>query len=224
MAQTTVNCLPVYVVIDTSGSMIKFEDQLNESIVSIYEELIGNPRISDFAQVSIISFATEPSVILQMTELQKLTALPRVACDGVTMLDKALRLIRAQIEEDVPALKTAGHQVLRPAVFLLTDGMPSDDQGYASTAWEADYAQLTDSGYPYHPNVVPFGYGQATPEFLAQVATIRGAAFLAKDGPGSALQQVIPALLNTLVKSAANKGLTLPNEVDGFTRITDEYI
>lgn len=224
MTDTTVNCLPVYVLIDVSSSMKKFEDQLNESIVSIYEELIDNPRISDFAQVSIVTFATEPDIILPMTELHNLTALPRATCYGLTMLDKALRLLRAQIDTDVDALKASGRKVLRPVIFLLTDGFPSDDKGNASTAWESDYDQLTDPGYQYHPNIVPFGYGQATWDFLRKVATIPEAAFLAEQGTGSALQKVIPALLNTLVKSAAVKGLALPRDVDGFIRITDEYM
>lgn len=224
MPPTTVNCLPVYVLIDKSSSMKQFENQLNESIVSIYEELIGNPRISDFAQVSIVTFDTEPKVILPMTELHSLTALPRATCSGATMLDKALRLLRTQIDEDVPVLKASGRKVLRPVVFLLTDGMPSDQYGRASDDWKSDFDELTDAEYLYHPNIVPFGYGQATRGFLTTVATIPGAAFLAQDGTSGALEKVIPALLNTLVKSAASKGLALPTEVDGFIRVTDEYM
>jgi uncharacterized protein YegL len=220
-----VNCLPVYVIIDTSKSMTPFESMLNEGIESLYDELITSPRISDFAHVSIISFNTDAEVVLQMMDLQSLNALPQVICAGVTNLGKALALLRQRIDEDVPYLKSSGRQVLRPVAFLLTDGLPTDALGHLSEEWRAEYAALVDKSYSRHPNVVPFGYGQATPNFLKDIATIPDAAFLAKDdGTDSALRKVIPALLNTLLASAKDNALTLPATVDGFIRVSEEIL
>jgi hypothetical protein len=79
--------------------------------------------------------------------------------------------------------------------------------------------------YPNHPNVVPFGYGQASPQFLSDVATLPDGAFLAKDGgTGGALKKVIPALLNTLIASASDNALSVPTEVDGYTRVSSGII
>lgn len=223
--ETKVNCLPVYIVIDTSQSMSAFEDVLNDTIESLYDDLITSPRISEFAHVSILSYNTDAEVVLQMTDLQSMDALPQLQCGGVTNFVKALRLLRERIEEDVPQLNEAGREVLRPVAFLLTDGQPTDEIGRLSENWKPDYAALVDRSYRRHPNVVPFGYGNATADILSEVSTIPGAAFLAKEGgTADALRKIIPALLNTLVASARDNELRLPTEVDGFIRVSPEIV
>jgi uncharacterized protein YegL len=223
--ETRVNCLPVYIMIDTSHSMTPFEDVLNETIESLYDELITSPRISEFAFVSILSYNTDAEVVLQMTDLQSMDSLPELECGGVTNFVKALQLLRAQIEQDIPRLSEAGREVLRPVAFLLTDGQPTDDQGRLSDNWKPEYTALVDKSYRRHPNMVPFGYGSATAADLNDVSTIPGAAFLAKGGQtGDALRKIIPALLNTLVASAKDHELRLPTEVDGFIRVSPEIV
>jgi uncharacterized protein YegL len=223
--ETRVNCLPVYILIDTSQSMTPFEDVLNETIETLYDELITSPRISEFAYMSILSYNTDAEVVLRMSDLQSMTALPELQCGGVTNFLKALRLLRQRIEEDVPYLSSSGREVLRPVAFLLTDGYPTDEKGNLSDNWKSDFESLVDKSYRRHPNVVPFGYGTAPATILKEVSTIPGAAFLAKDGGTSeALRKIIPALLNTLVASARDHALRLPSEVEGFIRISDEFV
>lgn len=222
---TKVNCLPVYIVIDTSSSMKQFEEVLNQTIESLYDELITSPRISEFAFVSILSFNTDANVVLRMTDLQSMDALPEVECGGVTNFLNALQLLRQLIEDDIPRISEAGRHVLRPVAFLLTDGQPTDENGRLSDNWRPEYVALVDKSYRRHPNVVPFGYGAATAAILNDVSTIPGAAFLAKDGgTGDALKKIIPTLLNTLVASARDNELRLPAEVDGFIRVSPEIV
>jgi uncharacterized protein YegL len=223
--QSKVNCLPVYIVIDTSQSMTPLEDLLNQSIEHLYDELITRPSICDFAHVSILSYNTDAEVIMNMTDLQSMTALPQVECGGVTNFVKVIHLLRSCIDRDVPALTGSGREVLRPVAFVLTDGVPTDEHGHPSDAWKSDFQQLIDPSWRRHPNVVPFGYGGATAEALRSIATIPEAAFLADNGgTGDALTKVIPALLNTLVSSARERELRLPAQVDGFIRVPPEGI
>jgi uncharacterized protein YegL len=223
--EARVNCLPVYIMIDTSHSMTPFEDLLNESIESLYDQLITSPRISEFAFVSILSYNTDAEVVLQMTDLHSLDALPQLECGGVTNFVKALQLLRTRIEEDIQRLNNGGRLVLRPVAFVLTDGQPTDDEGLPSDNWRPEYASLVDKSYRRHPNIVPFGYGTATAADLTAISTIPGAAFLAKNGQTSdALTKIIPALLNTLVASAKDNELRLPAEVDGFIRVSPEIV
>jgi uncharacterized protein YegL len=223
--RTKVNCLPVYIVIDTSYSMSPYEDVLNQTIETLYDTLITSPRIADFAHISILSYNTEAEVVLQMTDLQTMDVLPQLGCGGVTDFVKALRLLRQRIEEDVTLLSNAGRDVLRPVAFLLTDGQPTDDKGHPSDNWKGEYDALVNKSYARHPHVVPFGYGTATADMLIGISTIPGAAFLAKDGgTAEALRRIIPALLNTLVASARDNELRLPTEVDGFIRVSPEIV
>lgn len=223
--ETKVKCLPVYIMIDTSGSMTPFADVLNETIETLHDQLITSPRICEFAHVSILSYNTDAEVLLKMTDLQELEALPEVECGGATNFAKALRLLRSRIDEDVPQLNDAGREVLRPVAFLFTDGQPTDEQGVPTDNWKRDYAALVDKSYRRHPNIVPFGYGAATAEILNELSTIPGAAYLAKErGPADALRNIIPALMNTLVASARDNELRLPADVDGFIRVSPEII
>jgi uncharacterized protein YegL len=223
--QNKVNCLPIYIVIDTSYSMSPFEQLLNESIENLYDVLITSPRISDFAEVSILTYDADARVIMDMTSIQAMNALPDVQCGGVTNFSKALHLLRSRIDADVTALNSAGREVLRPVAFVLTDGVPTDEKGHPSDSWTVDFRNLTDPSWRRHPNVVPFGYGGAQPDDMLKMATIPGAAFIAeKGGTSEALQKVIPALLNTLVASARERELRLPAEVDGFIRVSPEVV
>lgn len=223
--QTRVNCLPVYILIDTSHSMRPAQGTLNETVEYLYDELIMSPRISDFAHVSIITFNTDAHVILNMTDIQQVTALPQMECSGVTNFSRVFQVLRQRIDQDVPMLNAAGREVLRPVAFLLTDGQPTDENGQRTQSWRAEYERLTDKGWRRRPNVVPFGFGDATPDVLQDLATINGMAFLAKDSSNSeSLRKIFAMLLNTLVASAQENELRLPTEVDGFIRVSDDII
>jgi len=222
---TQVKCLPVYILVDTSHSMSQYEDVLNQTIESLYDELIISPRISEFAHVSIISYNTSAEVVLDMTDLQAMDALPQLGCGGVTNFTAAIRLLRQRIEEDVPRLSESGRQVLRPVAFLLTDGQPTDDQGYPSDGWKPEFASLVDTSYRRHPHMVPFGYGQATAAVITQLSTIPGAAFLAQDtSTGDALKNIMTALLSSLVASARENALRLPTQVEGFIQVSPDVV
>jgi uncharacterized protein YegL len=222
---TKVKCLPVYILVDTSQSMSQYEDVLNETIESLYDELIISPRISEFAHVSIISYNTDAEVVLDMTDLQAMDALPQLGCGGVTNFTAAIRLLRERIEEDVPRLNDSGREVLRPVAFLLTDGQPTNDQGYPSDSWIPEFASLVDKSYRRHPNMVPFGYGLATAAVVTQLSTIPGAAFLAKDtSTADALKNIMTALLNSLVASARENALRLPTQVEGFIQVSPDVV
>jgi len=224
-SQTRVNCLPTYILIDTSSSMKKVEDSLNDTIEYLYDELITSPRISDFAHVSLITFNTDARVVLEMTDIQSIDRLPRLECQGVTNFTRAFQVLRDCIDRDVSQLTTAGREVLRPVAFVLTDGQPTDSDGHLSDDWLAEYGRLVDSGWRRHPHVVPFGFGDATAEVLRTMATIDGFAFLARDsGNSEALQRIFGTLLNTLVASAQHNALQLPTSVEGFIRVSEDII
>lgn len=223
--RTKVNCLPTYILIDTSSSMKAVEATLNETLEYLYDELIMNPRICDFAYVSIISFNTDAHVVLEMTDIQHINALPQLECHGVTNFTRAFQVLRDQIERDVPALHDAGREVLRPVAFVLTDGMPTNSSGHITQEWRIEYDQLVDKAWRRHPNVVPFGFGGVTADVLKDMSTINGMAFLAEaSGNSESLKKIFATLLNTLVASAKHNELQLPTQVDGFIRVSQDVI
>lgn len=215
--QTQVKCLPTYILIDTSYSMTVAQETLNETVEMLCSELILAPNISDFAHVSMISFNTDAHVVLGITDIQALQSFPVLECGGVTNFAAAFELVRSRIDHDVNMLRGQGRKVLRPVVFLLTDGQPTDEHGHVTESWRPAYHALVDPAWGRHPNVVPFGFGDATVEIIRQVATNPAAAFLAVDqGRSDALKAVFATLLRTLVASAQNSALKLPPELNGL--------
>jgi uncharacterized protein YegL len=223
--QTKVNCLPTYILIDTSSSMKPVEDILNDTIEYLYDELTMAPAIAEFVRLSLVTFNTDAHVVLAMTDIQDVQALPQLECWGVTNFTRAFQVVRQRIDEDVTALNDMGRKILRPVVFVLTDGQPTDDTGRITQGWRDEYDRLTDKSWSRHANVIPFGFGNATADVLRDMSTINGSAFLAKDsGNSEALRKIFVTLLNTLVASARSNELRLPAEVDGFIRINQDVI
>jgi uncharacterized protein YegL len=211
-------CLPTYLLLDTSSSMVDHEKTLNETLEHVYLSLVESPRVAEFAHISIITFNTDPHLVLEMTDIEEISAVPALSCGGATNFGSAFDLLNERINIDVPALKSAGMAVLRPAAFLLTDGQPTD------TNWAARFSALVDPAWSRRPHVITFGFGDATSEIIGSMAT--KAAFLAKNNlqEKEALTTMLTTLLNTLVASAPAGELVIPTDLPGFERVPVDYV
>src|SRR4051794_30601286 len=107
-ARGRIKCLPTYIVLDTSGSMIPHATMLNTSLDHLFITAVKSPRVSEFANLSIITFNAAAHVVLPMMDIEEVTALPEVICNGGTFYSSAFRLIRDRINHDVPELISAG--------------------------------------------------------------------------------------------------------------------
>lgn len=215
--------LPTYVVLDTSNSMTPFKDLLNETLTEIVDTLYSSPKVSDFIHLSILSFNSAPHVVLEMEEIGQLTALPTVTCGGRTNFDPLFRLLRDRIGRDLPALSAKGVKVLRPVVFLLTDGSPTDTP---PGSWQSSLTALTDADWRPHPHIIGYGFGDASETVLKRMSTL--AAYIAEKGRQDdnkkALSSALSSLLNSLVVSAQAERLLVPEEVAGFKSVPLDYI
>jgi uncharacterized protein YegL len=212
-------CLPTYLLLDTSGSMLPFADTLNKTLDHLYDTVVKSPRVSEFAHISIISFNTSAHVVLPMMDIEQVTALPEVMCGGGTRYGDAFSLVHERIDVDVPALNDAGRAVLRPAVFFLTDGNPTDEEG----SWTEAYSRLVDPTWRRRPHVITYGFGAANSDILGRIAT--KAAFLADEqlDQQEALAGVLSSMLQSLVTSARADQLLIPTDVPGFISVPVEY-
>ncbi|MBV9161747.1 MAG: hypothetical protein JO281_09395 [Pseudonocardiales bacterium] len=211
-------CLPTYLVLDTSGSMKEHEQTLNDTLEDVFDTLRLSPRVSEFAYISIITFNTRPHLVLEMTDIEDAPGIPQLACDGMTNYSLVFDLIRSRIDADVPALNAAGKAVLRPAVFLFTDGFPSDEN-----EWQVHFNDLVTPSWRRRPHVITYGFGEARADVLGKMAT--KAAFLAdsRTADKEALTKTLTSLLQTLVASAKAEELLIPTDLPGFIRVPVEY-
>jgi uncharacterized protein YegL len=213
-----VEILPVYAVCDESGSMAGEPiAAINNALPELHQEIGSNPALCDRARFGLIAFSDDAHVLLELCDLSDLREMPGLSADGMTNYGAALRLARTTIEQDVRALKASGHKVVRPVVFFLTDGVPSDD-------WVAAREELVSPGNPTRPHIVAFGIGNADPDVVARVATFR--AFIQAEGgvtPAKALREFVATLTRSIMLSvrldSGPRELVVPPEIDGFDRL-----
>ncbi|MFJ3301679.1 VWA domain-containing protein [Streptomyces sp. NPDC086549] len=213
-------CLPTYLVIDASSSMQPHQDTLNRTLAQLHATISESPRVSEFAHMSLIAFSTDAHLIIEMTDLDRIQAMPEVVCNGLTNYSAAFDLVRGRIETDVDDLRGMGMAVLRPVMFLLTDGAPTDE------GWHDAFRRLVNRAWPRYPHVISYGFGAANPDVLGKVAT--KAAFLADAGVDQdhALLEALGSLLNSLVASSRAGEMQIPRHAPGFTEqpVSAEYL
>ncbi|MFD3308177.1 hypothetical protein [Streptomyces sp. NPDC058694] len=214
--------LPAYLVLDTSSSMRAFEKLLNDTLLSIYDTLFTSPQTSEFIHLSVMSFNTQSYLVTPMTDIEQLQDLPTVTCEGLSNFGPMFRLVRDRITEDIQQLTSSGTQVLRPVVFLLTDGIPTDKP---AGIWQRDLDSLRDPTFKAHPNIITYGFGDAREVVLRRISTL--AAYLADDEGGhtaEALGAALSSLLNSLVASARVRQLQVPEEVKGYKTVDLDFL
>jgi uncharacterized protein YegL len=199
---------PFYLVCDESGSMSTVVDGVNRSLARLLAE-IGDGPAAERVRFCLIGFSDDAEVLLPLADLRLVAAMPELGAKGQTRYGRAFDRLRVTIEDDLRALARAGHEVLRPAVFFLSDGLPTDDD------WLTPYAALLDRTAP---GILAFGFGQADLDTISQVATVR--AFMA-DGSmeaDEALREFAGAVLRMIAGSATGALVSL-DEVPGFAAV-----
>ncbi len=219
--------LPVYVVLDTSSSMKDFEDLLNDTLESIHQTIVTSPQVQEFVHLSVLSFNSQAHVVTAMMDIDSIQSLPVVNCSGRTNFGPMLRLVRARIESDVPELGGRGIGVLRPLVFILTDGAPTDEKDFPDDHWQDYLDELIDPHWKPHPNIITYGFGHARESVLKRLSTV--AAFVAEQGGDTdhnkeALKNAMNSLLNSMVASAESHTIQVPEHVKGYRSMPLDFV
>jgi uncharacterized protein YegL len=199
MPDNRASLLPVYMVADESGSMRDHMRELNAGLASLHATLFNEPMVAAKVRLSLLGFAENVAVRLSQADLRDCMRLPLLVARGATNYGAVFHDLLTRIPADVHALKSANFMVHRPVVFFLTDGAPSDGEG-----WRTPYAKLTNRAEtPAGPNIVAFGIGQANPATISQVASNPQYAFVAIPGAnvGAAIASFCTAFTQSVVES-----------------------
>jgi uncharacterized protein YegL len=132
--------LPVYLLLDTSGSMSGEPiEAVKNGMQVLISTLRQDPYALETAFLSIITFDTTARQIVPLTELSSFQ-MPDIAATGVTSLGDALSLLAQKVDTEVHKSTTERKGDWKPIIFIMTDGMPTDD-------WQAGLNQFKQRNY-----------------------------------------------------------------------------
>lgn len=120
--------LPVYFLLDTSGSMRGEPIQaLNNALSGMVNTLRSDAQALDSLWISIVTYDREVKEIAPLTELV-IFQLPEITCpqSGPTNTGAGLEYIIQQVKKDVIKGSSTQKGDWKPLLFVFTDGKPSD--------------------------------------------------------------------------------------------------
>ncbi len=119
--------LPVYLVLDTSGSMTGEPiESLKNGVQVLISTLRQDPYALETAYLSVITFSTTAQQLVPLTELSTFQ-MPDLQAAGTTSLGEALNLLSQRVEAEVARTTADQKGDWKPLVFIMTDGEPTDD-------------------------------------------------------------------------------------------------
>ena len=124
--------LPVYFLLDTSGSMYGEPIQaLNNALSGMFNALRSDAQALDSLWVSLITFDRTVNEICPLTELA-LFQLPEIHCpqSGPTHTGMALELLYDKVRSEIILGTDSQKGDWKPLLFIFTDGKPNDIQKY----------------------------------------------------------------------------------------------
>lgn len=124
--------LPVYILLDTSGSMRGEPiSSVNVGLKSMLSALRQDPYALESVYLSIITFDSQVNVYFPLTPLDQvqLTQID-VPNSGATFLGAGLEVLAQQVRAEVRKSTADIKGDWRPLLFIMTDGAPSDLYAY----------------------------------------------------------------------------------------------
>lgn len=216
--------MPLYFVCEESASMVGAPiDAINHSLPELHAEIGSSPVVADKTRFCLISFSDEAEVLLPLSDLSNVSAMPKLAPHGEARYGKAFDLLRETVDADVASLRASGYMVYRPTVFFLTGSPPVD-----IAEWPLAHRRVTDPAWENHPHILAFGFGYADLDTVRRIATVRA---FAGDGisPAAVLREFAGSMIRSIVYSAENVNstgiqLVMPDNIPGFTIIQSDVI
>lgn len=119
--------LPVYLLLDTSGSMYGEPiEAVKNGVQVLVSTLRQDPYALETAYLSIITFNSSAQQVTPLTELSSFQQ-PSIDASGCTALGEALTLLATKVDSEVTKTTAEVKGDWKPLVFIMTDGEPTDD-------------------------------------------------------------------------------------------------
>jgi len=143
--------LPVYLVLDVSGSMSGEPiEAVKNGVQMLHSALRKDPYALESAYISVITFASNVQQVVPLTEVAQFTP-PTLSASGGTSLGGALQKVTECARNEVQKSTKEQKGDFKPLVFIMTDGSPTDNpepgiQEFLSYKWGIVVACAAGSG------------------------------------------------------------------------------
>ncbi|WP_017717149.1 VWA domain-containing protein [Kamptonema formosum] len=156
--------LPVYLLLDTSGSMEGAPiESVRLGVEQFQSEVAQDDIARDLVHAGIITFADDAELFTGKLQPIRSLRVPELVASGVTRLDRAFQVLRESFDRDLKRTVKGGQKGdYKPVVFVLTDGEPTDEHAYATDRlWkpERDATVNRDKGMVKPSLIVSVGCG-----------------------------------------------------------------
>ena len=189
--------LPVYLVLDISGSMSGDPiEAVRMGLKALLNDLQSDPQALETVWLSVITFESHARQVVPLTEVGAFRE-PTLSTGAATSLGEALTLLSKCIEKEVRKTTATQKGDWKPLVFIMTDGMPTD-------SWEkaADDLKKKKPG-----NIIGCAAGSgADDRVLKRITEV--VVRLKDTSPGTlgAFMKWVTASVTTTSQSVANQG------------------
>jgi len=117
-------------LLDTSSSMSGERiDALNEGIRVLKKQIEEDDIASKRVELAVVTFDTYVNVISDFSTVSNFNPV-ELNASGVTSMTQAINVAADMLEERKKVYKQNGIAYYRPWLFLITDGEPTDEEGY----------------------------------------------------------------------------------------------
>jgi uncharacterized protein YegL len=101
-------------------------EAVKNGVQIMISSLRQNPQAIETAFLSVITFDSAAQQIIPLTDLASFQMVD-IKATGVTALGEALKLVAHKIDTEVAKTTTEQKGDWKPLVFIMTDGIPTDD-------------------------------------------------------------------------------------------------
>lgn len=118
--------LPVYLLLDTSGSMYGEPlEAVRAGLDTLVQTLRQDPYALETAHLSVITFDGAARQAEPLTDITSFRT-PKLSAQGPTSLGAALELLARRVDEEVQKTTPEKKGDWKPIVFIMSDGEPTD--------------------------------------------------------------------------------------------------
>ncbi|MEV6397172.1 hypothetical protein AB0M39_20750 [Streptomyces sp. NPDC051907] len=164
--------LPLLLCLDISSSMAGNPIRLlNEALSGWGREIQEDLALSYSVEIALVTFGGQgigvwqgPHLLDPHTKASPFVSArrfqpPRLQASGVTLLTEAVETSMSLVAARKAELRRLGLQYYRPQICLVTDGLPTDERGHATDAWQRLIPALTAEQKAKRFRFYAFGIG-----------------------------------------------------------------